>query len=196
MRRLDGCLGVDVPSWSRIATRLRVPLGFAFALVYLWLAFPSWQSMLAGSGLILIGVGIRAVASGHIRKNAALATTGPYAYTRNPLYLGSILIAAGFVVAARNVWLGVAALVVFAIIYAPVIAAEEKYLRSAFPEYAQYASQVPRLFPRPTPYRAGTKDGLPQFSRELYMRHREYNAILGSALMLAALILKITLVRH
>lgn len=190
------CLGADVPSWSRIATRLRVPLGFVFALVYLWFAFPSWQSMVAGSGLILAGTGIRAAASGHIRKNAELATTGPYAYTRNPLYLGSILIAAGFVVAARNLWLGVAALVVFAIIYVPVIAAEEKYLRSAFPEYAEYAAHVPRLFPRPTPYRAGTKDSLPQFSRELYMRHREYNAILGSALMLAALILKITLVRH
>jgi protein-S-isoprenylcysteine O-methyltransferase Ste14 len=185
-----------MPSWSRIATRLRVPLGFAFALVYLWVAFPSWQSMLGGSGLILIGIGIRAAASGHIRKNAELATTGPYAYTRNPLYLGSILIAAGFVVAAWNLWLGVAAIAVFIIIYVPVIAAEEKYLRSAFPEYAQYSAQVPRLFPRPTPYRAGTKDGLPQFSRELYMRHREYNAILGSALMLAALILKITLVRH
>ena len=152
--------------------------------------------MVAGSGLILAGIGIRAAASGHIRKNAELASTGPYAYTRNPLYLGSILIAAGFVVTARNLWLGVAALVVFAIIYVPVIAAEEKYLRSAFPEYAEYAAHVPRLFPRPTPYRAGTKDGLPQFSRELYMRHREYNAILGSALMLAALILKITLVRH
>ena len=185
-----------MPSWSRIATRLRVPLGFAFAIVYLWFAQPSWESIVAGSGLVLAGVGVRAAASGHIRKNAALATTGPYAYTRNPLYLGSILIAAGFVIAARRIWIGVAAAAVFAIIYLPVVRAEEKYLRSAFPDYAEYAARVPRFFPRPTPWRAGTEGSLPQFSRELYMRHREYNAVLGSALMLAALILKIVLVNH
>lgn len=185
-----------MPSWSRIATRLRVPLGFAFAVVYLWFAQPSWESLVAGSGLIVAGIGIRAAASGHIRKNAELATTGPYAYTRNPLYLGSILIAVGFVIAARSIWIGVAAAVVFAIIYLPVIGAEERYLRSAFPDYAEYAAHVPRFFPRPTPWRVGTEGTLPQFSRELYMRHREYNSILGSALMLAALILKIALVRH
>ncbi len=88
---------------------------------------------------------IRALASGHIRKNAALATTGPYAYTRNPLYLGSIIIALGFIVAARNLWIGVATLAMFAFIYLPVIKAEENYLRSAFPGYDRYASEVPRL---------------------------------------------------
>jgi protein-S-isoprenylcysteine O-methyltransferase Ste14 len=173
-----------------------VPLGFAFAVAYFWFAWPTWQAILIGSGLIVVGLGIRAVASGHIRKNAELATTGPYAYTRNPLYLGSFLLAAGFIVAARNLWLGLAACVVFAIIYLPVIRAEEAYLRSAFPEYAQYAAHVPRLFPRPTPYQPNAGAAMSQFSRELYMRHREYNAILGSAVMLAALILKLVLVRH
>jgi protein-S-isoprenylcysteine O-methyltransferase Ste14 len=160
-----------------------------------WFAWPTWQAILIGGALIVVGLGIRAAASGHIRKNAALATSGPYAYTRNPLYLGSIVISAGFIVAARNIWLGLAAAAVFAIIYLPVIRAEENYLRSAFPEYAEYAAQVPRLFPRPTPYQPGGP-ALTQFSRELYMRHREYNAILGSAVMLAALILKLVLVRH
>src|ERR1700756_3353774 len=98
-----------MPSWSRIATRSRVPLGFAFAAAYVWLARPTWASLLAGFAIALVGIVVRALASGHIRKNAALATTGPYAYTRNPLYLGSIIIALGFIVAARNLWIGVAA---------------------------------------------------------------------------------------
>jgi protein-S-isoprenylcysteine O-methyltransferase Ste14 len=183
-----------MPSWARIATRSRVPLGFLFAAAYLWFAHPTWLSMALGSIVIAIGLGIRAAASGHIKKNTQLATAGPYAYARNPLYLGSIVIAIGFIVAARGVWIGVGALAMFLFIYVPVIRAEEAYLRSAFPEYAEYSAQVPRLLPRITPYRSGTKDGSPAFSRELYMRHREYNAILGSALILGALILKIMLV--
>lgn len=183
-------------NWTRTATRLRVPLGFAFAAAYLWFADPVWISILVGSGVILLGLGIRASASGHIRKNAQLATSGPYAYTRNPLYLGSIIIAAGFVVAARNLWIGAAAVAMFLAIYLPVILAEENYLRSAFPGYSEYAARVPRLLPRSTPYRATLDGGLAQFSRELYMRHREYNSILGSALMLGALVLKLLLVRH
>jgi protein-S-isoprenylcysteine O-methyltransferase Ste14 len=183
-----------MPSWARIATRSRVPLGFLFAAAYLWFAHPTWFSMALGSIVIAIGLGIRAAASGHIKKNTQLATAGPYAYARNPLYLGSIVIAIGFIVAARGAWIGVGALAMFLFIYVPVIRAEEAYLRSAFPEYAEYSEQVPRLLPRITPYRSGTKDGSPAFSRELYMRHREYNAILGSALILGALILKIMLV--
>lgn len=185
-----------MPSWTRIATRLRVPLGFAFAAAYLWFAHPLWMSILVGSAFIALGLGIRASASGHIRKNAQLATTGPYAYTRNPLYLGSIVIAAGFIVAARNLWIGIAAAGMFLLIYLPVILAEENYLRSAFPGYSEYAAQVPRLLPRSTPYRAAADGGLTQFSRELYLRHREYNSISGSALMLGALVLKLLLVEH
>jgi protein-S-isoprenylcysteine O-methyltransferase Ste14 len=174
-----------------------VPLGFVFAAAYLWFARPTWISMLAGFAIVAAGVGVRAAASGHIRKNAALATTGPYAYTRNPLYLGSIMIALGFIVAARNLWIGVAAIGMFAFIYLPVIAAEEKYLRAAFSDYDRYASQVPRLLPRLTPYRSGddAQVGPGGFSSALYLRHREYNAALGAVLMLLALALKM-LVKH
>lgn len=181
-----------MPSWSRVATRSRVPLGFLFAAAYFWFARPTWISLGAGFAVAALGVLIRALASGHIRKNAELATTGPYAYTRNPLYLGSIIIAIGFVIAARNIWIGIGALAMFAFIYMPVIAAEEKYLRSAFPGYGPYANQVPRLLPRFTPYRAeaAIEDGSAHFSSALYLRHREYNAALGAVLMLAALVLK------
>jgi hypothetical protein len=142
---------------------------------------------------------VRAAASGHIRKNRELATTGPYAYTRNPLYLGSILIAAGFVLAARNPWIAGAALLMFIVIYLPVIKAEEAYLRSAFPGYADYAAHVPRLLPRPVAWRppgAVAAEADPGFSPELYRRHREYQAALGSVLMLGALILKMILGHH
>src|SRR5579859_2852452 len=187
-----------MPSWARVATRSRVPLGFLFAAAYLWWARPTWISLLSGSACVALGVVLRALASGHIRKNSELATTGPYAYTRNPLYLGSVLIAAGFLVAARNVWIGLAALAMFIFIYVPVIKAEEAYLRSAFPDYAAYAGRVPRLLPRLTPYRDenSAEAENESFSAELYLRHREYNAALGSLLMIGALIAKMVLVRH
>jgi protein-S-isoprenylcysteine O-methyltransferase Ste14 len=178
-----------VPSWSRIATRMRVPLGFAFAVAYMWFARPSWLWIAVGSVLVLVGLAIRAAASGHIKKNRELTTTGPYAYTRNPLYLGSVLIAAGFAVAAQNVWIAAAAAVMFLLIYVPVIKAEEKYLRSVFPAYDQYAARVPRFVPRLTPYR--TEDESGGYSSSLYMKHREYQAALGSVLMMVALIAKL-----
>lgn len=184
-----------MPSWSRIATRMRVPLGFLFAGAYLWFARPAWTWIAAGSVFVLAGLGVRAAASGHIRKNRELTTTGPYAYTRNPLYLGSILIAVGFIVAARNLWIALATVLMFVIIYLPVIRAEESYLRSVFADYDQYAAQVPRFFPRLTPYR-GPKTSSAGYSRELYLRHREYNAALGSALMMGALVLKMMLWRR
>jgi len=186
-----------MPSWSRIATRSRVPLGFIFAAAYFWFARPTWTSLGAGFAVAAVGVLVRALASGHIRKNAELATTGPYAYTRNPLYLGSIIIAIGFIISARNLWIGIGALAMFAFIYVPVITAEEKYLRSTFPGYDRYANEVPRFLPRLTPYRAGVEvdDGSARFSSALYLRHREYNAALGAVLMLGALVLKM-LVKH
>lgn len=182
-----------MPSWARIATRLRVPLGFLLAAAYLWFAHPAAIWIVAGSAFIVAGLALRAAASGHIRKNRELTTTGAYAYTRNPLYLGSVLIAAGFVMAARNLWIAVAAVLMFVVIYMPVIRAEEKYLRSTFPGFDAYAASVPRFFPRLHAFRAGAATG---FSRELYMRHREYNAALGSMLMMGALILKMLLARQ
>jgi protein-S-isoprenylcysteine O-methyltransferase Ste14 len=184
-----------VASWGRIATRLRVPLGFLFAVVYLWFANPSWVWIAAGTAFIVAGIAVRAAASGHIRKNRELTTTGPYAYTRNPLYLGSILIAIGFALAARNLWIAVGLMLMFSLIYWPVIRDEESYLQSAFPAYEAYAASVPRFFPRLTPYREAAS-GASAYSRELYLRHREYNSVLGSLLMMGALILKMLLVRH
>src|SRR5882672_3161577 len=138
-------------SWSRVARRIRVPLGFLFAVLYFWLAHPTWQSIGVGAVGVLPGLVIRAMASGHVRKNEALATTGPYAYTRNPLYLGSLLIGIGFALAARSWWVGIVLVVMFFAIYIPVIRDEESFLRQKFPEFDEYARRVPRIFPRLTP---------------------------------------------
>src|ERR1700689_2409638 len=139
-------------NWSKIARRIRVPLGFAFAVLYFWLARPCGPSLAFGAILIVPGLLIRALASGHVRKNEALATSGAYAYTRNPLYLGSVLMGVGFAVAARSWWVGVILVVMFFAIYLPVIRGEEKFLREEFPEFEEYARQVPRMFPRVRPH--------------------------------------------
>ena len=111
----------------------------------------------SGLSLIVPGLLIRALASGHVRKNEALATSGPYAYTRNPLYLGSLLIGIGFAVAARSWWVGVALVVMFFAIYLPVIRDEEDFLRQKFPEFEEYARRVPRMFPRIMPHADSAK---------------------------------------
>jgi len=173
-------------SWPRIARRIRVPLGFLFAAFYFWRARPDRFSLAAGALIAAIGIYVRAIASGHVKKNEELATTGPYAFCRNPLYLGSIIIAIGFAVAARDVWIAVGIVVLFAVIYIPVIRSEESFLRGRFPEYAAYARRVPRLIPRTIRFGGFAKD----FSLELYLQHREYNALTGAAAMLAALVVK------
>ena len=180
--------------YSRIARRIRVPLGFAFAILYCWLAHPTWRFIAFGAILIVPGLLIRALASGHVRKNEALATSGPYAYTRNPLYLGSLLMGIGFAVAAHSWWVGVALVVMFFAIYLPVIRGEEAFLREKFPEFEEYARRVPRMFPRITPH-IDANETAGGFSFDLYLKHREYNALLGSLAMVAALVVKMLLVK-
>jgi protein-S-isoprenylcysteine O-methyltransferase Ste14 len=179
--------------WSHVARRIRVPLGFAFALLYFWLARPTWRSIALGAVLIVPGLLVRALASGHVRKNEALATSGPYAYTRNPLYLGSLVIGIGFALAARSWWIGGLLVLMFFAIYLPVIRGEEKFLRGQFPEFDEYAQQVPRMFPRITPARVGDDPG--GFSMELYRKHREWNALLGAIAIVGMLLFKIFLRR-
>jgi len=176
-----------VNSWTRIARRIRVPVGFVFAAFYLWRARPSWACLAAGGAIVVIGLALRAYASGYLRKASELTTTGPYAYTRNPLYLGSLIIAAGFAVAARNLWIALAIAVIFVAIYVPVMNFEEQFLRSQFQGFDEYAQRVPRLLPRLSAA-AGPRG---QFSLELYRKHGEYNAALGAAAILAALIFKL-----
>lgn len=176
-----------MPDWRATARRIRVPLGFAFAVLYVWLAQPTWPSILIGGAVAVPGLWLRAWASGHVTKATEITTTGPYAYTRNPLYVGSLIIGAGFGIAARSPWLAAALLMMLFAIYLPVIRWEEDYLRRNFPEFSDYARRVPRLLPRRRP--ATPTPG--EFSRDRYLRHREYNALLGTLATLAALAVKL-----
>ena len=176
-----------MPSWQKIARRIRVPLGFAFAALYIWLADPTWRSIVLGSGIAVVGLVIRALASGHVRKNEQLTTTGPYAYTRNPLYLGSLIIALGFTLSSRSWIIAALTAAMLVIIYIPVIRSEEEFLRSHFPEFDDYCRNVPRLFPR---LKLG-QGSAGSFSAHLYWKHREYNAALGAVAIVAVLIIKV-----
>ena len=175
-----------------------MPVGFVFAGVFLWLARPGGRSMLASLVLVLPGLWLRGYASGYVKKNAELATTGPYAHTRNPLYLGSMLIAFGFAAAAAS-WAILAALAaLFAAIYIPTILSEEAYLREHFAGFAAYARTVPRLLPRLTPARPEAESGSERggFSPALYRKHREYNALMGVGAIYLALALKFVWEQH
>jgi protein-S-isoprenylcysteine O-methyltransferase Ste14 len=176
-----------VADWSRVAQRIRVPLGFAFAAFYVWVARPTWLSIVVGSAIAIPGIVLRALASGHVKKNEELTTTGPYAYVRNPLYLGSLIMAFGLAIAARSLWVLLVMLVMFVVIYLPVIRHEEAYLLAVFANFDDYARNVPRLLPRWRAY--GGRGG--SFSSHLYWQHREYNAVLGTAAIIAVLIVKL-----
>ncbi len=184
--------------WQRIARRIRVPLGFVAAAVYLWALVkhaPSWPPIAWSLLLVVPGLWLRGYAAGYVKKNRELTMTGPYAHVRNPLYLGSMLIAAGFAVALMS-WPFVVVLVVFfLLIYVPVIASEEKFLRGEFLEFEWYCARVPRLIPRITPARApdGDRGNPGRFSLELYRKHREYNSAIGAALLYCSLLLAILL---
>jgi protein-S-isoprenylcysteine O-methyltransferase Ste14 len=162
--------------------RWRVPLGFLCAAVFILFARPQPLTLVIGGGISLIGLVIRAWAAGHIRKNAALATTGPYGYTRNPLYLGSFLLGLGFTIGAGRWVLGLLFAALFAGIYLPVMRVEASTLGEIFGDaYERYAREVPLFIPRLTPYLAhqGERVG---FDSSLYLRYREYRAALGMLL--------------
>jgi protein-S-isoprenylcysteine O-methyltransferase Ste14 len=141
---------------------------------------------MTGSALVVAGLVVRALASGHVKKNEVLTTTGPYAYTRNPLYFGSFILASGFVIGSRSWWMALLLVIFFFAIYIPVIKAEEEFLRARFPEFGEYERNVPRLFPRLRPSVSSANS----FSWHLYWKHREYNAALGAVLLIAVLLVK------
>ena len=169
--------------------RWRVPLGFLCAILFMVFAQPRPTTLAVGAVVSILGLAIRAWASGHIRKNSALATSGPYAFTRNPLYLGSFLLGVGFTIASGFWPLGILFALLFLGIYFPVMRVESATLAELFgKEFQDYARQVPLFFPRITPYRNG--DSANRFDSSLYMRYREYRAALGLVIAWALLAFK------
>jgi protein-S-isoprenylcysteine O-methyltransferase Ste14 len=152
-----------------------VPGGFILVAAFLWLSAPTFASLYVGLPVSILGLALRAWAAGHLEKNTTLADGGPYAYVRNPLYIGTLLTAAGLVIASRRWELGVLFAIVFLLIYLPVVELEEQHLRKLFPEYENYARAVPKLIPRLS---QGTSSGR-KFQPSVYMKNQEYQALLG-----------------
>ena len=166
-------------------SRIRVPLGFIVAAAVLYFATPTGTSILLGLPVAIIGAVFRALAAGAIRKDAQLASSGPYAWTRNPLYFGSSLLALGFAIMSANALTAALVLVPSLLIYPQVIRSEEAHLERLFQDdFRSYRSNVPRFFPR---FSAAFK---PSFSFQQYVANREYNTILGFSAALAVFVAK------
>jgi protein-S-isoprenylcysteine O-methyltransferase Ste14 len=157
--------------YADFVMRMRVPSGFLLAIVFGYFAQPSPESILLGAAVSLPGLALRGWAAGLLRKNLELTTGGPYAYTRNPLYLGTLLTALGLAVAAQSWLLASVTAAVFALVYLPVMEQEEAHLVNIFPGYRQYAEQVPLLWPRVPPLASAQS-----FTFAQYWRNQEYKA--------------------
>jgi protein-S-isoprenylcysteine O-methyltransferase Ste14 len=170
--------------------RWRVPLGFVCAGVFLFFARPTPKALLIGAAVSLLGLALRAWAAGHIRKNAELATSGPYAFTRNPLYLGSFLLGLGFTIASGQLLLGLLFAGLFLGIYLPVMRVEASTMAQLFgSRYETYKQSVPLFFPRITPFRE-SESARTRFDGTLYLRYREYRAALGLVVAWGLLLIK------
>ena len=182
----DGTLRLNLYRWR---VRAGTP-ALAGALV---LARPAWSSLAAGFAISLLGLGLRAWASGHVRKEKALAVSGPYRFTRNPLYLGTIAIAAGIAVASRSPWAAVLLAAYFAVFYPVIIREERDRMRELFPEaYASWERAVPLLVP--VPGRIGQGSGA-RFSGKLFRKNKELRAVLGTLALWGLMAVKILVVR-
>jgi protein-S-isoprenylcysteine O-methyltransferase Ste14 len=166
-----------------------VAFGFLLLVTFAWLSQPSPRSMLIGLPVSVVGLSLRAWAAGHLAKDRELATTGPYAYIRNPLYAGTLTVALGIVIASRQIWLAVIFAAVFSLIYLAAVELEEQHLRDIFPEYVAYAKHVHRFFPLSKWRSSGRR-----FSWALYSRNEEYKALIGFLIAVAWLTWKSRLV--
>jgi hypothetical protein len=165
--------------------RWRVRVGYPVAIVYWVLAAPTSRFTLWGGIVAALGLIIRGAASGHLRKYEQLVTDGPYAHTRNPLYLGSAFLAAGFSIAGHSWWAGAIVGAYFAIFYYAVMRNEENDLRARYGQlFEEYAGRVPLLFPRLTSSNADTIPAVAgesaRFSWAQYRKNREYQALIGA----------------
>ena len=160
--------------YADFAQRLRVPAGFILLIAFVWSSRPSIFSLQVGLPVAVLGLLLRAWAAGHLAKNSELATSGPFAYLRNPLYLGTLITAAGLVIAAREVWLAILFAASFLLVYLPAIELEEQHLHQIFPSYAEYAARIHRFLPL-----AKWPGRRSAFSWALYRRNEEYKALAG-----------------
>jgi protein-S-isoprenylcysteine O-methyltransferase Ste14 len=176
------------PSLEDILNRLRVRVGLFIAIAVVLLARPTWTSILLGILVSFFGLTIRAWASGHLRKEKTLAVSGPYRYSRNPLYIGNFILGIGIVVGARSWWVLGIFIVYYGVFYPLIIRRERDRMRELFPQqYEEYGKKVPLFFP-------SIRKHLPvkgKFSRTLYIQNKEYRALQGTVLVWLVLAVKL-----
>ena len=171
--------------YADVAARLRVITGFAMVAAFAWFSHPTAGSLAVGIPISVCGIVLRAWAAGHLAKNMRLAQSGPYAATRNPLYLGTFLTAVGLAVAGRSTGMAVLFIAIFALVYLPAIELEEQHLAEILPGYRDFAARVPLLVPRwPANW------GNDSFSGALYMKNQEYQALIGWLIGVAWLVFR------
>jgi protein-S-isoprenylcysteine O-methyltransferase Ste14 len=172
--------------YADVVQKLRVASGFVLLIAFAWLSKPSEKSLALGVPISLFGLFVRSWATGHLAKNETLATGGPFAYVRNPLYAGTVLTALGIVVASQSLVLALLFAAIFFLVYLPVIELEEQHLRSLFPQYGVYAKRVSRFLPlRKWPGRSSS------FAWPLWKRNQEYKALLGFGIALCWMIWRV-----
>lgn len=173
---------------SKLVGRNRIVTSLLLGAAFWFFARPSFASIMAGIPFVLLGEAIRTWSSGYIRKNQELATAGPYALTRNPLYLGNGVMGFGFVVMGRSWALLLLFLFAFAFIYRSTIRQEEERLSAKFGErFSEYVKAVPRFFPR---WRWPSAGG--GFDWSLVMKHREHRTWLGILVVLVLMMIKVS----
>ncbi|MEW6213056.1 MAG: isoprenylcysteine carboxylmethyltransferase family protein [Acidobacteriota bacterium] len=186
--------GAARSGFRSFAQRIRVGAGFLLVPILVVAARPTVKTLIAGGAITFAGLAVRAWASGYLKKNQELTTTGPYAYTRNPLYLGTFLMGAGAAIASGSWWFAAAYLLFYLLIYAPVIMAEAETMRKLFPdEYEIYSQRVPMLIPRLTPYQSAESSSERGFRLSQYIRHREYRAAIGCVIVFLILVARLIL---
>src|SRR5580704_12474216 len=176
--------------------RWRVRIGYPVAVLYWLLVTPTPRWIAIGAAVAALGLFVRAAASGELRKNQELATSGIYARTRNPLYLGSAILAAGFIVAGHSLWAGLLVAVYFSLFYYAVMRNEEDDLRVRFgAAFEEYSANVPLFFPSlfGTGKRVSKGELHKTFSWQQFRRNREYKATIGTAGALAIVWLRMWL---
>ena len=172
--------------YAELAARTRVPAGFLVMAAFLWLARPTLTTLLVGVSIAALGLALRAWAAGHLAKNQRLAASGPYAHVRNPLYVGTLAVGAGFAIAGGRLLIGAALVSFFILWYLPVVEEEERHLAKILPGYDDYRRRVPKLWPALTP-RYSERE---KFCFSLYRKNREHQALLAFLVTLSLLVAK------
>jgi len=158
----------DIEAWF---ASHRIVATVPVAILLIVLADPTPLLLVAGGALVMLGEAGRMWSSGHIDKNQQLATAGPYAHTRNPLYVANLLLLIGFCVMSGHAWVAALALLAFTMIYRPVIREEAQHMDKLFgDDYRKWSIDVPLFFPRLTP----AKNTIGAFSWALVIQHREH----------------------